>query len=279
MNLKKLMALYGIKWNPFAREVPVDGINIDDRLKHFGWQVENLVMDGGFAMITGPVGTGKSVSLRWLAHRLKQLQDVKVGEIIRPQSNLADFYRELSDLFGMTLQVSNRFNTFRSLREKWKSHIETSLFRPILLIDEAQEMLPVVLSELRLMSASQFDSRSILTVILCGDERLPEKFRHPDLIPLGSRIKSRLITEHKTKEDLAQIMTLLIEKAGNPTLMTKALIKTLSDRSMGNYRAMMQMAENLLEEGFRREIPQLDDKLFLELFDTSKLPGRRRKSN
>ena len=273
------MALYGIKWNPFAREVPVDGINIDDRLKHFGWQVENLVMDGGFAMITGPVGTGKSVSLRWLAHRLKQLQDVKVGEIIRPQSNLADFYRELSDLFGMTLQVSNRFNTFRSLREKWKSHIETSLFRPILLIDEAQEMLPVVLSELRLMSASQFDSRSILTVILCGDERLPEKFRHPDLIPLGSRIKSRLITEHKTKEDLAQIMTLLIEKAGNPTLMTKALIKTLSDRSMGNYRAMMQMAENLLEEGFRREIPQLDDKLFLELFDTSKLPGRRRKSN
>jgi type II secretory pathway predicted ATPase ExeA len=280
MNLKKLMALYGIKWNPFAREVPVDGINIDDKLKRFGWQVENLVMDGGFAMITGPVGTGKSVSLRWLAHRLKQLQDVKVGEIIRPQSNLADFYRELSDLFGMSLQVSNRFNSFRSLREKWKGHIESTLFRPILLIDEAQEMLPVVLSELRLMSASQFDSRSIITVILCGDERLPEKFRHPDLLPLGSRIKSRLITEHKTKEDLAEIMTFLIEKAGNPTLMTSALIQTLADRSMGNYRAMMQMAENLLEEGLRRETPQLDDKLFLELFDTSKLPRtRRRKLN
>lgn len=279
MNPKKLTALYGIKWNPFAKKVPIEGINIDDKLQDFCWRAENLVMDGGFAMITGPVGTGKSVALRWLAHRLNQLQDVKVGEIIRPQSNLADFYRELADLFGMSLQISNRFNSYRSLREKWMSHIESTLFRPILLIDEAQEMIPLVLSELRLMSSNHFDSRSIITVILCGDERLPEKFRHPDLIPLGSRIKSRLITEHKNQEDLAAALNELINKAGNPTLMTKELIHTLADRSMGNYRAMMQMAEHLLEEGARREIPQLDEKLFFELFSTNKLPrNRRRKS-
>lgn len=129
------------------------------------------------------------------------------------------------------------------------------------------------------MSSNHFDSRSIITVILCGDERLPEKFRHPDLIPLGSRIKSRLITEHKNQEDLAAALNELINKAGNPTLMTKELIHTLADRSMGNYRAMMQMAEHLLEEGARREIPQLDEKLFFELFSTNKLPrNRRRKS-
>jgi len=279
MNRKKLTALYGIKWNPFAKDIPIDGVNVDAKLENFCWQVENLVMDGGFAMITGPVGTGKSVALRWLAHRLNQLQDVKVGEIVRPQSNIADFYRELADLFGMSVQVSNRFGSFRALRQKWISHIESTLFRPILLIDEAQEVPSAVLSELRLMSASRFDSNSLITIVLCGDERLPEKFRHPDLVPLGSRIKSRIITEYKSQEDLSTILSDLIEKSGNPTLMTKGLIQTLADRSMGNYRAMVQMADQILAEGVRKEIPQLDEKLYLDLFDASKIPRTRRKKS
>lgn len=270
MNTKQILAQYGLKWNPFSNTIPIDGLYIDDELKRFCWRVENLVMDGGFAMITGNVGTGKSVALRWLSSRLSELDEVVVGELIRPQSSIADFYRELGDLFQLPLQVTNRFASYKALREKWHSHIENTHFRPILLVDEAQEMHASVLSELRLISARKYDSNSFLTVVLCGDERLPEKFRAPELIPLGSRIRVRHRTEHYNKEKFAEILKAIIRSAGNSALMTDDLIVTLAEKSMGNYRAMIQMANSILSEGIRLETSQLDLKLFFQLFDVTR---------
>lgn len=61
--------------------------------------------------------------------------------------------------------------------------------------------------------------------------------------------------------------------------MTKDLMLTLADRSMGNYRALMHMADDLLTEGVKRQLPQLDQQLFLERFDfdQKKVSGRRKR--
>lgn len=62
--------------------------------------------------------------------------------------------------------------------------LESTRRRPVLLIDEAQEMAPPVLSELRLMASARFDSQPLLCVVVAGDARLPEKLRRKDLVPL-----------------------------------------------------------------------------------------------
>ena len=115
--------------------------------------------------------------------------------LTRPQASLADFYRELGELFAAPLSPHNRWASAKALREKWHNHIEGSLYRPALLIDEAQEMSASVFSELRLLSSADLDSRSILTVILAGDGRLAERLDSPDLWPLASRVRSRLRAE------------------------------------------------------------------------------------
>ena len=67
----KLLALYGLKWHPFTTEVPTEAIHVPARLEHFCWRIEQgLIREGGFAMIHGDPGTGKSVALRLLAERL-----------------------------------------------------------------------------------------------------------------------------------------------------------------------------------------------------------------
>src|ERR1700726_3408981 len=81
---KKMLALYGLKWNPFAPDVPVEGLQLTPRIDSFCWRVEQLAGEGGFAVVTGAPGAGKSVTLRVLAERLAGLRDVQVGGVSRP---------------------------------------------------------------------------------------------------------------------------------------------------------------------------------------------------
>jgi general secretion pathway protein A len=266
MSAKKLLALWGLKWNPFTPELPDDALLTTAKVENFAWRVEQLVQEGGFAMISGESGTGKSVALRIVAGRLSMLRDVVVGAVERPQSKSADFYRELGDIFSVKLRPSNRWGGFRALRERWKAHVASTRIKPVLLVDEAQQMAPDVLSELRILSSADFDATSLLTVILSGDGRLLELLRHDDLIPLGTRIRTRLCTEAASREELQELLRHALAKAGNANLMTDELMDTLVDHAAGNYRVLMTMAADLLAHGMRREVERLDEKLYLEVY-------------
>jgi type II secretory pathway predicted ATPase ExeA len=266
---KTLLALYGLKWNPFSPELPAEALQTSARVDNFCWRVEHtLAREGGFALIAGDPGTGKSVALRLLAGRLGQLRDLTVGAITHPSSNLADFYREMGDLFGVELKPHNRWGGFKALRERWLAHLESTLLRPILLIDEAQEMHPAVLNELRLLSSMDFDSRLLLSVVLAGDGRLSNKLRREELLPLGSRIRVRLHLEYAGREELMACLKHLLNSAGNASLMTPELCQTLCDHAVGNYRVLTTIAGELLDTAAQRELTQLDEKLYLELFGT-----------
>jgi type II secretory pathway predicted ATPase ExeA len=136
----------------------------------------------------------------------------------------------------------------------------------VLLIDEAQEMAPEVLSELRILSSADFDALSLLTVVLSGDGRLLELLRQEVLVPLGSRIRTRLVTEAATREELLELLRHALSRAGNASLMTAELMDTLVDHSAGNYRVLMIMSNELLAHGMAHDLAQLDEKCYLEVF-------------
>jgi general secretion pathway protein A len=279
MNNKKLLALWGLKWNPFSPEVPGEALLVTAAIENFAWRVEQLVQEGGFALVAGESGTGKSVALRIVAQRLAALRDVLVGALERPQSKPSDFYRELGDLFAVKLSPSNRWGGFRALRERWKAHVAAAGIKPVLLVDEAQEMTPQVLNELRLLSSADFDATALLTVVLAGDGRLLERLRHEDLIPLGTRIRTRLHVEPASREELGQLLSHALAKAGNATLMTAELRDVLVDHSAGNYRLLMTMSAELLAYGMAHEVRQLDEKFYLEVFQAKgPRPAARKKA-
>jgi type II secretory pathway predicted ATPase ExeA len=272
---KKLLSLYSLKFNPFSPEIPSAALWVAPPLENFCWRIEQQVGEGGFALAIGDPGTGKSAALRLLAERLSQLRDVTVGVLTRPQASLADFYRELGHLFGVPLSPSNRWASAKVLREKWHNHIESSLYRPVLLIDEAQEMSPAVLCELRLLSSADLDSRSILTVILAGDGRLSAKLESPELLPLASRIRSRLRTEALPPQQLLGCLNHLLKMAGNPKLLSSPLLQTLCEHAAGNLRLLMNMANDLLAAACQQEREQIDEKLYFEVFALDSKPAKK----
>lgn len=278
---RKLLGLYGLKWNPFLPDVPIEAIWTPPRIWHFAERIERMVSDGGFALLTGDPGVGKSVTLRLIADRVGRLPDVVVGVLTRPQSGVSDFYRELGHLFGVSLAPRNRWGGFRALRQKWQAHIDSTLLRPVLLIDEAQEVPPPVLSELRILAGSNFDSHTLLTIVLAGDSRLVEKLQTDDLLPLASRVRARLALPTVKPQELLDYLRHALAKAGNPRLMTPELMQTLAEHAAGNPRVLCGMAADLLAAGADRDAGQLDEKLYFEVFapptdDTSSAKTTRR---
>jgi general secretion pathway protein A len=206
--------------------------------------------------------------------------DVVVGVMERPQSSLSDFYREMGTLFEVSLSPANRYGGFKALRERWQNHIKSTLFRPVLLIDEAQEMMTACLNEIRLLGSAQFDSKCLLTTVLSGDIRLPERFRNAALISLGSRMQVRHLLQPYTRQDLLNYLDHALIQAGAPHLMNQTLKETLVDHAAGNLRLLNTMAAELLSTGAQRQLRQLDEKLFLEVFSRSpSTKGNKEKRN
>lgn len=279
MRADSLLTLYGLKFNPFRPDVPHEALLVTPPMDAFCRKVEFALSDGGFALVTGDPGTGKSIVLRVLAHRLRKLRDVSVASLDHPTSSVADLYRELADLFEINLRLTNRWGGFKALRARWSDHIATTLTRPVLIIDEAQEMLDSVFSELRLLSSKEFDSRSLLCVVFAGDRRLLERFRQDDLLPLATRIRRRLDVDFATRDELCACLDHVLDAAGNSALMTTELKATLAEHAAGNYRIMMNSADELLAVAADRKLDRLDEKLFFDLFapPTKPKPNQKRR--
>lgn len=272
---RQLLAPYGLKWNPFAPEIPVEALLATPRVESFGARVEHLVREGGFAAVLGPCGTGKSVALRLLQKRLTGLRDVVVGTLVRPQCSVPDLYRELGHLFSVPLTPHNRWACSKVLRERWIAHVESALFRPVLLIDEAQELKSAAVSELRLLMSKDLDSCALLTIVLAGDERLSERLSEPDMLPVRSRLRVRLSLEESSREELLACLKHSLAAAGNAKLMTEELMAALADHAGGNLRALMQSADELLHAGLERDGCALDEKLFFAVFQVPQQAPKR----
>ena len=190
----------------------------------------------------------------------------------------ANILHENPSILVRTL-THNRWGGFKALRARWSDHIASTLNRPILVIDEAQETLTAVLNELRMLASKDLDARQLLCVVFAGDARLVERLRTPELLPLGSRIRRRLVLDYASRDELLACLDHLLEAAGTPTLMTTELKATLADHAAGNYRVLMNLCDELLALAIERELPRLDEKLYLDAFtqtQTKKSASRKK---
>jgi type II secretory pathway predicted ATPase ExeA len=158
---------------------------------------------GGFALLTGEVGTGKTTISRCL---MEQLPDnTQAAFILNPTLSCQELLATLCDQLKIRYRktgASLKTLTDKIAEKLLKNH--ESDINTLLIIDEAQHLQPEVLEQLRLLTNLETNTKKLLQVILIGQPELQQLLQRRDLRQLAQRITARYHLMPLTKQELAQ---------------------------------------------------------------------------
>lgn len=186
------------------------GEHHQEALAHLVW---GLNTDGGFVVLTGEVGTGKTTLSRSLLDRVPENTDI--AYVINPRLSawelLATLCEELGDA-PIGEQVSSKRLVDRINRLLLAAHALDR--RTVLVIDEAQNLTRDVLEQIRLLTNLETSERKLLQVVLIGQPELDDMLRRPDLRQLAQRVTARYHLKPMSREELSRCMRHRLEVAG-----------------------------------------------------------------
>ncbi len=237
---------FGFHTTPFTREFAVDqrfalGF-FDENLTALSRAIENRMS----AALIAPAGTGKTALLRALAHGLPEaryrVHYVKVTELSK-----RDLCREIAVACGAE-PAGNYPTLVRRLQERFLSATAVDGVRPVLILDEAQDLRPDVLSILRTLTNFEMDSRLVLSILLAGQTPLRDILRREAHESVARRLAHfaylRLLSREETLRYISHRCTI----AGAATIPFDArALDALFEISCGNLRAIDSLAFKSLE--------------------------------
>jgi len=176
--------------------------------------VYGVTESGGFMQLTGEVGTGKTTLVRTLLqNRMPSNADVAV--VLNPQLSTHEFLATICEELGVT--VPDEKHSMKALTDALNQHLllaHADGRRTILIVDEAQNLAPAVLEQVRLLTNLETAKQKLLQIILIGQPELRELLARNDLRQLAQRITGRYHLQPLTLEESAQYIEHRLRVAG-----------------------------------------------------------------
>ena len=165
----------------------------------------------GFVVITGEIGSGKTTLIETF---LKELdQDVVVAQINQTQVSALEFLQTLLVQFGFQPFKMKKAEILATLNQ-FLIEQYTSNRKVLVIVDEAQNLSPKVLEEVRMLSGVETTKDKVLRIILAGQPELNQKLDAPELVQLVQRVRLRFHLSALTREDMEGYIRHRLEVAG-----------------------------------------------------------------
>jgi general secretion pathway protein A len=210
-----------------------------------------LTTDGGFVLITGEVGTGKTTLIRSLIDRVPA--DLDVAFILNPRLTVQELLETLCDELGVPYTREHARTVKHYLDGLTKHLLRThSLGRStVMIIDEAQNLSPPVLEQIRLLTNLETNERKLLRIILLGQPELADMLDRKELRQLAQRITARYhLAALKADDTRAYIAHRLALAGGSAWLFTRAACNTVHRLASGIPRVINVIADRALLGAF-----------------------------
>ncbi|EHR40399.1 ExeA family protein [Alishewanella jeotgali] len=208
---------------------------------------------GGFVLLTGEVGTGKTTVSRSLLQELDEQTDVAF--ILNPTLSELELLAAICD--ELKIRYKKTDASLKLLGDKITQRLQKNHDagkKTILIIDEAQHLQPAVLEQLRLLTNLETNTKKLLQVILIGQPELQQLLQRNDLRQLAQRITARYHLLPLNLSEVQQYVRFRLKVAGceRPVFNDKA-VKKLYELSGGIPRLLNLLADRALLAAYGKQ--------------------------
>ncbi|MBU2897232.1 ExeA family protein [Vibrio hepatarius] len=205
---------------------------------------------GGFAMLSGEVGTGKTTLVRTLLKSLDS--DTQTGLILNPTFSSLELLEAICDEFSIEYHSGGTLKQFNQQIHDFLLSSYANGIQTLLVIDEAQHLSAEVLEQLRLLTNLETDNQKLLQVLLVGQPELQQRLKMPQLRQLAQRITGRYhLLPLDVKEATLYIRYRLELAGGDSGLFSSKSLKFISEHSFGIPRLINLICDAALKQAYR----------------------------
>jgi general secretion pathway protein A len=230
----------------------------------------------GFTVISGEVGTGKTMVGQTLLRRLDG--NIKTVYIFNPNLHPLDFLHYICEALGIKIEQRSKGHYFSQLYKYLiESHERGE--KTLLIVDEAQSLSPDLLEEIRLLTNLETDRAKLLLVALLGQPELNDLLDRHEFRQLKQRITLRYHMRPLTKGDIKKYIEkrLKVVKAPNLNIFKPKAIKKIYEYSKGTPRLINTLCDNALLTGFSMDKKVINEKIIGEVIRSLNSPNKQKK--
>jgi len=274
-------AFYGLREKPFALTPDPHFLYLAaphrEALAHVLYGIEQ---GEGFIAVTGEVGTGKTTLCRTMLERIGS--DTEVAYIFNPSLSGEELLRAINIEFGLLTEGRTRVELADQINE-FLLEMKRAGRRVLLLVDEAQNLEPSTLEEIRLLSNLETSTAKLIQILLFGQPELDELLDSKELRQLRQRISVRWSLAPLTASEVSEYVRhrLRIAAGGECNIFSERALREIRRRSRGIPRLVNVLADRALLAGYGagvREIgPDLVSQVAREILKARGRGGWRRR--
>lgn len=264
---------YNLKRNPF--EITPDPLFLFSTKKHneaLAALYYGVRRRKGFVVMTGEVGTGKTLLVRCLLQVLNQA-DVAYAYVFNPRLTPLEFLQYIAGDFRLPFAGKSKSELLLDLSSYLIKRHE-QCFTTVLIVDEAHHLSADVLEEIRLLTNLETSEQKLLQILLVGQQELDEKLDSTDLRQLKQRIAMRSQLEALDLDETRGYVYCRLQRAGSPNPSQVFPMETILEvhrHSHGFPRLVNTLCENALIHGYARQLKSIPPEVIEEIAEGFRL--------
>lgn len=249
---------YGLKEKPFKLLPDPDYLYMSEGHENAYTHLEYAIAEQkGFVVITGEIGSGKTTLINYLLSRIPQ--DIQVGLVYNTYVSPNQFIKMVCKEFELETEGMDKAEMM-DLFHSFLLRQFTQNKRVVLIVDEAQNLLPKTMEEIRMLSNLESEKHHLIQMVLSGQPELKQKLQRKDLEQFTQRVTVHCHLSGLNEEEVGQYVRYRLRVAGgeNLNLFDNEALEVIARYSHGIPRLINILCDNALVYGYADDLQVID---------------------